>query len=86
VLAVVDVAVAEGALPPTQVWPAATLGSFDVLALAGACGATAATAGSAAALAAGDALIVAGDDCSHAAGVEVTERPTPLRRHLRRRP
>jgi len=79
-VAALDVTVSDGTLPPTQVWPAATVGSYDVLALAGACDAPVA------ALAAGDARVAAAADSSLAAGVVVGERPVPLRRHLRRIP
>jgi hypothetical protein len=81
VLGAVDVTVTANTLPPTVVWAAALPGSYDVLALAGEC----APAVPAAAQAASDARIVTCADCSPEAGVEVTEPPTPLRRHLRRR-
>ena len=79
-LAAVDLTVSEYTLPLTVVWPAAPAGSFDVLALSGQCALAAGV------LAPSDAKIVACDDCSEAAGVEITVPPTPLRRHLRRRP
>ena len=85
VLGAVDVTVTGNTLPPTVVWATATPGSYDVLALAGECALPAASAPDAAALAASDARIVTGADCSPGAGVEVSEPPTPLRRHLRRR-
>jgi hypothetical protein len=86
VLADVDVTASETTLPPTVVWPAATTGSFDVLALSGPCPTAIGAAGPAEALAAGDVHVVASMDSSLAAGVEVTVAPTPLRRRLRRTP
>jgi hypothetical protein len=81
-LAAVDVAVTDGSLPATEVWPAATVGSYDLLVLGAAC----TPAGPLAATAAEDARqIVTGDDCSAAAGVEVAVPPSPIRRYLRRR-
>jgi hypothetical protein len=80
-LAAVDVTVTDDTLPATEVWPSATAGRYDVLVL----GAVCAEAGPlAAAGAEGGSVIVACDDCSAAAGVEVTP-PSQIRRYLRRR-
>jgi hypothetical protein len=81
-LAAVDVTVTDGTLPATEVWPSATVGNYDVLVLGAAC---AAAGPLAAAVAEGGSVVVAGDDCSAVAGVEVTVPPSPIRRYLRRR-
>jgi hypothetical protein len=66
VMASLYVAVVNGTLPPTVVWPKATVGSYDVLALAGSCLAPGVTS-----VAAGDTRIVTGDGLSTAAAVSV---------------
>jgi len=86
VLAAVDVGVSGNTLPETVVWSSATAGSYDVLALAGACPAAVGAAAAAAGLNVGDGVIVAGDDLSTGVGVVVTDPPKPVRRRLRRAP
>jgi hypothetical protein len=60
VLAEVHVVVSGATLPPVVVWSGASVGSYDVLALAGTCGSAAV-----------DTLIVTGDGLSSAAAVTV---------------
>ncbi len=79
VLASVDVVVSGGTLPPVIVWLGASVGSYDVLALAGSCEGAASAGGGVTALAAGDTRIVAGDGLSSAAAVTVTFR---VHRHI----
>ena len=64
-LASVEVTASEGVIPTTEVWPAATQGSYDVLLITGRCGAA-------------DATIVAASDAGPAAGFDVGAFSDPI--------